>query len=68
MINNQELFEHLLPSGGGPRAGPRQIRLPGTVLREADLLRRPRGAARRDELEIMMRPYGLHCIALKRTY
>lgn len=39
--------------------------MPGAILREADLLRRPRGDSRRDELEIMMRPYGLHCIALE---
>lgn len=47
-------------------SGPRRIRMPGAVLREVDLLRRPRGDPRRDELEIAMRPYGLHCIALGR--
>ncbi len=46
-------------------SGPRRIRIPGAILREADLLRRPRGDSRRDELEIMMRPYRLHCIALE---
>ena len=46
-------------------SGPRRIRMPGASLREADLRRRPRGDSRRDELEIMMRPYGLHCIALE---
>lgn len=45
---------------------PRWIRMPGAVLREVDLLRRLRGDPRRDELEIAMRPYGLHCIALER--
>ena len=47
-------------------SGSRRIRMPGAVLREVDLLRRPRGDPRRDELEIAMRPYGLHCIALGR--
>lgn len=47
-------------------SGSRRIRIPGAVLREVDLLRRPRGDPRRDELEIAMRPYGLHCIALER--
>lgn len=47
-------------------SGSRRIRMPGAVLREVDLLRRPRSDPRRDELEIAMRPYGLHCIALGR--
>lgn len=47
-------------------SGYRRIRMPGAVLREVDLLRRPRGESRRDELEIAVRPYGLHCIALER--
>lgn len=47
-------------------SGSRRIRIPGAVLREVDLLRRPRGDPRRDELEIVMRPYGLHCIVLGR--
>lgn len=47
-------------------SGSRRIQIPGAVLHEVDLLRRPRGDPRRDELEIAMRPYGLHCIALGR--
>lgn len=47
-------------------SGSRRIRMPGAILWEVDLLRRPRGDPRRDELEIAMRPYGLHCIALER--
>ena len=49
-------------------AGQRTLCLPGTVLQEADLLRRLRGEARRDELELTVRPYGLHCVALKRAF
>ena len=59
---------YLLLRNYSSAAGPRRICLPGTILRETDLLRRPRGEACRDELEIMVRPYGLHCIALKRAF
>ena len=47
-------------------AGPRRIRLQGAALRETDLLHRPRGGVCRNELEIAMRPYGLHCVAVSR--
>ena len=58
---------YLLLRNYGAARGSRTVRLPGAVLRETDLLHRPRGEACRDELEIMMRPYGLHCIALERA-
>lgn len=46
-------------------ADGRRISLPGAVLRQVDLLHRPLGESCRDELELMVRPYGLHCVAVE---
>ena len=57
---------YLLLRNYGGHTGRRIIRLPGMMLQEVDLLHRPLGETRRGELEITVRPYGLHGISLRR--
>ncbi|MBQ6595262.1 MAG: DUF5054 domain-containing protein [Clostridia bacterium] len=49
----------------GGKEETRRIRVPGMQIAGADLLGRVRGPWRKDETEVRIRPYGLHCFALK---
>ena len=45
-------------------AAPQTIDIPGAMLCQTDLLHRPLGESKADELTIAVRPNGLHCIAV----